>query len=80
MASEVRVELENAGSTINIIIDDNGQGFDPAHGGNGRQGNGLQNMRKRMDALGGEMKIITAPGHGTKLQFTVRVPGQPAPH
>ncbi len=79
LASEVRVEVLNAESTINIIIDDNGKGFDLTQGRDVGQGNGLQNMRKRMDALGGQMEITTAPGHGTKLEFTVRVSGQPPP-
>jgi signal transduction histidine kinase len=72
-ASEVQVEILYSGSTVNIIIDDDGCGFDLAS----RQGNGLQNMRKRMDALGGQMEIITEPGHGTKVQFAVQVPTQP---
>ncbi len=76
-ASEVHVEVFHADGTVHIIIDDNGCGFDPAQKEDGRQGNGLPNMRRRMDALGGQMEIITAPGHGTKLQFTVRVPAQP---
>ncbi len=76
-ASEVRVEVLSNGSTVDVIIDDNGRGFDLENGHNGRQGNGLQNMRKRLDAVGGRMEIVTAPGHGTKLQFTVPVPRQP---
>jgi signal transduction histidine kinase len=76
MASEVHVEVFQSESAVSIIIDDNGCGFDPAREQNGRQGNGLPNMRKRMDALGGRMEITTAPGHGTKLQFTVPVLAQ----
>jgi len=80
MASEVQIQVFQNDSTINIVIDDNGRGFDLAQRQNGGLGNGLQNMRKRMDTLGGQMEIITAPGHGTKLQFTVRVPTQPPPN
>lgn len=80
MASEVRVEVFHSGSTVNIVIDDNGRGFDPARAQNGHGGNGLQNMRRRLDALGGRMEIVTAPGHGTKLQFTVNVPAPPPPN
>jgi signal transduction histidine kinase len=72
-ASVVQVEIIYSGSTVDIIIDDNGCGFDLAS----RQGNGLQNMRKRLEALGGQMEIISVPGHGTKVQFAVQVPAQP---
>jgi signal transduction histidine kinase len=73
-ASEVHVEVSSVGAAVNIIIDDNGRGFDLDHGQNGGHGNGLQNMRKRMDAVGGKMEIITAPGHGAKVQFSIFVP------
>lgn len=79
MASEVRIEVLSAESTINVVIDDNGRGFDLGQRGQNGHGNGLQNMRRRMDAVGGQMDIVTTPGHGTKLQFTVSVPGQPPP-
>jgi ligand-binding sensor domain-containing protein/signal transduction histidine kinase len=80
LASEVHVQVFHTDSTVNIIIDDNGCGFDPAQGQNSRPGNGLRNMRKRLETLGGQMEIITRPGHGTKLQFTVRIAPQPSPN
>ena len=76
-ASEVQVQVFESDSTVNIVIDDNGCGFDSTQGQNGRQGNGLQNMRKRMVAVGGRMEIMTTPGHGTKLQFCVSIPAPP---
>jgi ligand-binding sensor domain-containing protein/signal transduction histidine kinase len=78
MASEVQIQVVHDDSTVSIVIDDNGCGFDLEPARNGRQGNGLQNMRKRLDALGGQMELVTAPGHGTKLRFTVHVSTQPA--
>ncbi len=75
-ASEVYVRVVNNDSTITITIDDNGCGFNPGTGQNGHHGNGLRNMRKRMDAVGGQMELTTSPGHGTRLRFLVRVTGQ----
>ena len=75
-ASEVRVAVSEASSIIHVVIDDNGCGFDSQN--DSGSGNGLQNMRKRLDALGGQMEINTAPGHGTKVRFTVRARAQPA--
>jgi ligand-binding sensor domain-containing protein/signal transduction histidine kinase len=76
LASEVHVRVLNSGSDITIIIEDNGRGFDADGTQNHRHGNGLQNMRKRIDAVSGQMEITTAPGHGTRLQFTLHVPAQ----
>ena len=79
-ASEVRLSVFAAASALNVVIEDNGRGFNPAEHRNGALGNGLQNMRRRLVALGGQMSVQSAPGEGTKLEFTVGVPAQVAPN
>ena len=37
----------------------------------GRTGNGLFNMRDRMEQIGGRCLIESAPGQGTRAVFTV---------
>src|SRR5665213_2010532 len=76
-ASEIQVQILSEDSAIRLIIEDNGCGFDAAQKQEGRRGNGLRNMRKRMDSLGGRMEISTTPGHGAKLQFVLPVQGKP---
>jgi signal transduction histidine kinase len=70
-ASEARVLMSEANSRIDICIEDNGRGFDLDCTGNGRKGNGLPNMRKRIAALRGQLAIESAPQKGTKIKMTV---------
>ena len=72
-ASEVRVRMTESASTVDIEIEDNGRGFEDGPARVGRRGHGLENMRKRMEALGGGFSLTSTPGQGTKLRFTVAV-------
>jgi ligand-binding sensor domain-containing protein/signal transduction histidine kinase len=70
-ASEVRVLMNEAKSRIEISIEDNGCGFDPNCTGNGRKGNGLPNMRKRITTLGGQLAVESAPRKGTRIKVSI---------
>jgi two-component system NarL family sensor kinase len=72
-ASEIRVRVSGDGMAVVIEIEDNGCGFDPQKNGGGRVGNGLTNMRKRIEGLGGELRLASAPSAGTKLHIKVKV-------
>jgi signal transduction histidine kinase len=56
------------------IVDD-GCGFSPAGdlalSQEEQQGNGLRNMKLRAAQLGGELRVESAAGHGTRLKLTV---------
>ena len=41
-------------------------------------GNGLENMRRRAEAIGGAVKLPNSPGNGTRIEFTVLLPEQKA--
>ncbi len=81
-ATEVRVSLTLAESGFSATIEDNGIGFDPA-GTNSRaigrdslriaSGNGLANMRKRLESIGGQCQVDSAPGKGTRITFIVEL-------
>ncbi len=66
-ATEVSVQLAVVPEGIELSINDNGRGF--ASTGNG--GNGLYNMRKRIEALDGRFELSSTPGAGTSLTFHV---------
>jgi signal transduction histidine kinase len=51
-------------------IADDGRGFDSAAT---PRGSGLQNMRDRLEALGGHLEIRSAPGEGTVVAGRVPV-------
>ncbi len=76
-ASEVHVQITQLDSTVKIVIQDNGCGFDPSKITTGRKGHGLENMRKRIDGLGGRLTITSVCGQGTTLTLiaSLQTPG-----
>jgi signal transduction histidine kinase len=61
--NEVTVTIEPAASLIRLKVEDDGKGFDMEKV---RQfGNGLINMKNRIEQTGGIYKIESAPGKGT---------------
>jgi signal transduction histidine kinase/putative methionine-R-sulfoxide reductase with GAF domain len=73
-ARRVRVDIQADGKTVAVIIDDDGQGFDPAQlsrGDGGEQGFGLLGIRERARLLGGSLAISSTPGLGTSLRVVV---------
>ncbi|HEX6331583.1 MAG TPA: histidine kinase [Actinomycetota bacterium] len=68
-ASSVRITLGATDGALSFKVDDDGRGFDPAAI---TPGAGLQNMRDRLEAIGGSLEIASSPGAGTRL--TGRIP------
>jgi signal transduction histidine kinase len=66
-ASEVRLSLKLNDDGLNIMIADNGRGFDP--GSVPESGNGLKNMRQRMGGLGGRLELHSQAGQGTTVSL-----------
>jgi signal transduction histidine kinase len=62
-ATLVQITLAFTDERVTLSILDNGQGFDPAQ--LEHRGVGLLSMQERMKALGGDMKLESAPGKGT---------------
>ena len=71
-ATEVEVTLEVAQGCLAVEIADNGVGFPDT----ARRGQGLTNMRGRMELIGAEFHCDSKPGRGTTVRF--RVPLQPS--
>lgn len=68
-ASHVTVTIHCPGREFSIQVADDGRGFDPqvASASSAAGGNGLANMRARLDKLGGTLHLETAPGSGARL-------------
>jgi len=65
-ATEVRISLAVAESKLIIVITDNGRGFSPA-GVNG-SGDGLANMKQRIERIGGRLSLESNLGTGTMIK------------
>jgi len=70
-ATEVELQMTQSDNRLEIVIADNGRGFD---GNTTRQGNGLTNLRERLEALHGQCQIESQPGKGTTVKFIVPLP------
>jgi signal transduction histidine kinase len=69
-AKQVFVELFSDEGNIELIIGDDGVGFDPE---TIKKGMGLQNMRSRAELLSGSINIISAPGKGSKIKVVLPI-------
>lgn len=63
-ATAVSVELQQHAGTIYLAIEDNGKGFHPTQN---TTGFGLQGMRERSAALGGQFNLDSQPGTGCRI-------------
>ena len=68
-AQHLTVELTTAPDQIELVIEDDGQGFDMNHLPSGRFG--LIGMNERAKLLGGTLSLASAPGEGTTLTVTI---------
>lgn len=67
-ATRVIVRLEQLIEATQMIIEDDGQGFDQTEPGNQLSNHfGLQIMRERANAIGATIKITSVVGHGTQV-------------
>lgn len=63
----LKIGLSDQG--LSVTVEDNGKGFDARQRGSG--GNGLGNMVHRMREVGGECSIVSAPGTGCRVEFSI---------
>lgn len=70
-ASEIEMELIARPDLFQVVLKDNGVGFDPAI--LGIRSNGLRNMRQRLERVGGRFDISSQPGHGTRVTLSIRL-------
>ncbi|MBN1402528.1 MAG: PAS domain S-box protein [Anaerolineae bacterium] len=74
-ARQVQVRLRFGPGETRLEVRDEGVGFDPvvAQAGGGL---GLANMRERVARIGGQLRIESAPGRGTKIMIRVPTGGE----
>lgn len=72
-ASRVLIVAEIVDSSLSCLVEDDGSGFDPNVARSAQRGGlGLLGMRERLHAIGGTLRIESAPGCGTRV--FIRVP------
>ncbi len=69
---EINVKLEWLKGDINIVVKDDGIGFDMENGK--EQSFGIIGMRERIDLLEGQMHIHSVIGKGTTILFKIPFP------
>jgi signal transduction histidine kinase len=69
-ASLTKVTLNQVDGGLDFSVTDDGAGFDPAAVAHGT---GLQGMADRLSAVGGQLRIASAPGQGATISGTVPV-------
>ncbi|MCP5532117.1 MAG: hypothetical protein H7A48_02985 [Akkermansiaceae bacterium] len=68
-ASELILRVNHRGQSLQVIVEDNGAGFDLESVDPTR--NGLTNMADRMREVDGRCDITTGPGSGCRVEFQV---------
>ena len=70
-ASEVTLKAAFLGSVLTVSLEDNGCGF---HAADKLPGNGLKNMRRRLQEIGGTCIIESVIDRGTSVQLRLELP------
>jgi signal transduction histidine kinase/ligand-binding sensor domain-containing protein len=68
-AGGIKILLSLCAGRMNICVVDNGRGFDMGHLKG--SGNGLRNMRQRIESIGGHFAVSSAPSASTRIDITI---------
>jgi len=71
-AAKAVIRLRTDDARLHFEVEDDGGGFDLAKT---NKGSGLTNMVDRLDALGGDVEIVSSPGNGTRLRGSLPLTG-----
>jgi signal transduction histidine kinase len=67
----VFVQVKTDGNNFKLIVTDDGKGFDLKSPTASGQHNGLENMRRRAEVVGGHLAVTSEPDQGTRMEFSV---------
>jgi signal transduction histidine kinase len=73
-ASRVVLRVTEGAGRLDVLVSDDGAGFDPDAE---REGFGLTGMRERVELAGGELQVESKPGSGTRIMASVPLGGGP---
>jgi len=69
-SQEISLDVRVSGKKLELILRDDGRGFNPKAN---KSSNGLNNMQRRAQKIGGTLHIIPIPEKGTTIQFIGRI-------
>lgn len=64
--SHIIIHIKYRQAQLFFLLKDNGIGFNVA---SPNEGNGLENMKRRAEDMGGTLKILSSPGMGTEVEL-----------
>jgi len=70
-ATRISIVLTRTEHTVVLVVEDDGDGFDPS---DETAGLGLAGMRERLTLLGGRLTVEASPGTGTTVAAEVPLP------
>jgi two-component system sensor histidine kinase DegS len=65
------VRLDYAPQAVTLGVLDSGKGFDPNEPLRPPRGWGLEGMRERVESVGGQLVLYSAPGRGTTVEAVI---------
>ena len=71
-ATEITIQVNKDRNNLNIIIEDNGIGFDTGRIKEAK-GFGLGHIKQQASQLNGQMTIDSTPGNGTTIIVDIKV-------
>ena len=71
-AKRAKVTLRRLPGQLQVVVEDDGKGFDAER----VRGLGLIGMHERVSQLGGELKVDSHPGRGTRVSADLPFPGE----
>jgi signal transduction histidine kinase len=74
-ARNVDIHMERKGEALRLLIEDDGTGIRPVTNAM-RPSFGMAGMRERISTLGGQMKVESRKGEGTKITISVPLPAR----
>jgi len=70
----VEVALTFSEKEVELVVADDGAGFEPARVAVSGRRYGLVGIRERVAQLGAHLELVSAPGRGTRIVVRVRTP------
>ncbi|HEY5834404.1 sensor histidine kinase [Streptomyces sp.] len=74
--AEITLSLTSRSGTLRFAVVDDGPGFDPDSAQNGC---GMRNLRERVAAVDGALRLSSRPGQGTRIEGQVPIGGETGP-